>query len=175
MKNGAGPTVLVRTDMDALPVEEETGLPYASKVVDEKRRRQGCPCHARLRTRHSYGRFIGDGARSREAKRSMARHDHVRRHNQRRRLGNGARALLKDGLYDRFGKPNFALGFHDKADLANRPHRCHRRLYLRKCRFSRCHRPRRRRTRRVSAQDERSDRARRRNHQRLANHRQPGK
>jgi hippurate hydrolase len=31
--------------------------------------------------------------------------------------GNGARALLKDGLYDRFGKPNFALGFHDKADL----------------------------------------------------------
>jgi len=33
MKNGAGPTVLVRTDMDALPVEEETGLPYASKVI----------------------------------------------------------------------------------------------------------------------------------------------
>src|SRR2546430_16388624 len=33
MKNGDGPTVLVRTDMDALPVQEETGLPYASKVV----------------------------------------------------------------------------------------------------------------------------------------------
>jgi len=33
MKNGDGPTVIVRTDMDALPVEEETGLPYASKVV----------------------------------------------------------------------------------------------------------------------------------------------
>src|SRR5439155_16629009 len=33
MKNGDGPTVLVRTDMDALPVEEETGLPYASKAV----------------------------------------------------------------------------------------------------------------------------------------------
>src|SRR5678815_5750894 len=33
MKNGDGPTVLVRTDLDALPVEEETGLPYASKVV----------------------------------------------------------------------------------------------------------------------------------------------
>ncbi|HZR79218.1 MAG TPA: amidohydrolase, partial [Chthoniobacterales bacterium] len=33
MKNGAGPTVLVRTDMDALPVQEETGLPYASKVT----------------------------------------------------------------------------------------------------------------------------------------------
>ncbi|MBO0696712.1 MAG: amidohydrolase, partial [Verrucomicrobia bacterium] len=33
MKNGDGPIVLVRTDMDALPVEEETGLPYASKAV----------------------------------------------------------------------------------------------------------------------------------------------
>src|SRR5262249_864243 len=33
MKNGSGPTVLVRTDMDALPVHEETGLPYASKVT----------------------------------------------------------------------------------------------------------------------------------------------
>src|SRR5213593_1854564 len=33
IKNGDGPTVLVRTDMDALPVEEQTGLPYASKVV----------------------------------------------------------------------------------------------------------------------------------------------
>ncbi len=32
-------------------------------------------------------------------------------------IGNGARALLKDGLYEKFGKPNFALGFHDKADL----------------------------------------------------------
>ena len=36
MKNGDGPTVLVRTDMDALPVEEETGLPYASKVDDQE-------------------------------------------------------------------------------------------------------------------------------------------
>ena len=32
LKNGAGPTVLLRTDMDALPVQENTGLPYASKV-----------------------------------------------------------------------------------------------------------------------------------------------
>ena len=39
MKNGAGPTVLVRSDLDALPVHEETGLPYASTVNDEKRRR----------------------------------------------------------------------------------------------------------------------------------------
>ena len=35
MKNGEGPTVLVRTDMDALPVQEETGLPYASKVTTQ--------------------------------------------------------------------------------------------------------------------------------------------
>ena len=47
----------------------------------------------------------------------MARHDRFRRRNQRRKLGSGARALLKDGLYEKFGKPNFALGFHDKADM----------------------------------------------------------
>jgi hippurate hydrolase len=40
MKNGDGPTVLVRTDMDALPVEEETGLPYASKVVTKNDERK---------------------------------------------------------------------------------------------------------------------------------------
>ena len=36
MKNGDGPVVLVRTDLDALPVQEETGLPYASKVTSQK-------------------------------------------------------------------------------------------------------------------------------------------
>ena len=46
----------------------------------------------------------------------MARHDRVR-WAAGRGNGNGARALLKAGLYDRFGKPAFALGFHDKADV----------------------------------------------------------
>ena len=50
MKNGPGPLVLVRTDMDALPVEEETGLPYASKVYHQERRGPRRSCHARLRT-----------------------------------------------------------------------------------------------------------------------------
>jgi metal-dependent amidase/aminoacylase/carboxypeptidase family protein len=47
MKNGAGPTVLVRTDMDALPVKEETGLPYASKVTTKNDSGQEvCVMHA---------------------------------------------------------------------------------------------------------------------------------
>src|SRR5437899_6534961 len=116
MKNGDGPTVLVRTDLDALPVEEQTGLPYASKVVaknDEDKdvhvmHACGHDVHvaAFIGTARSLGKLkdqwhgtIGFVAQPAEE------------------IGSGARALLKDGLYDRFGKPNFALGFHDKADL----------------------------------------------------------
>jgi metal-dependent amidase/aminoacylase/carboxypeptidase family protein len=51
MKNGEGPTVLVRTDMDALPVEEETGLPYASKVVTKND--EGKEVHVMHACRHS--------------------------------------------------------------------------------------------------------------------------
>ena len=54
LRNGSGPTVLVRTELDALPVEEKTGLPYASKVKADQRRRQGGLRDARLRARHSY-------------------------------------------------------------------------------------------------------------------------
>ena len=42
MKNGDGPTVLVRTDLDALPVEEDTGLPYASKVTPKMTKVRTC-------------------------------------------------------------------------------------------------------------------------------------
>ena len=66
MKNGDGPVVLVRTDMDALPVEEETGLPYASKVTAKERRRPGSARDARLRARHAHGDFHRRRAGARE-------------------------------------------------------------------------------------------------------------
>ena len=50
LRNGDGPTVMLRADMDALPVKEETGLPYASAVTAKRCRRQYCPGDARLRT-----------------------------------------------------------------------------------------------------------------------------
>src|SRR5947208_918352 len=116
MKNGDGPTVLVRTDMDALPVEEEAGLPYASKVVAKNE--EGKEVHVMHACGHDVhmAAFIGTA----RALAKLKDHWHgtiVFVAQPAEELGTGARALLKDGLYDRFGKPNFALGFHDKADL----------------------------------------------------------
>src|SRR6266403_2493735 len=116
MKNGDGPTVLVRTDMDALPVEEETGLPYASKVVAKND--EGKDVHVMHACGHDVhvAAFIGT-ARALGKLKNQWHGTIVFVAQPAEEIGAGARALLKDGLYDRFGKPNFALGFHDKADV----------------------------------------------------------
>lgn len=117
MKNGDGPTVLVRTDMDALPVEEETGLPYASKVVAKND--EGKDVHVMHACGHDshIAAFIGTARALRKLK-DQWHGTIVFVAQPAEELGTGARALLKDGLYEKFGKPSFALGFHDKADLA---------------------------------------------------------
>ncbi len=116
MKNGDGPTVLVRTDMDALPVEEQTGLPYASKVTTKDD--EGKDVHVMHACGHDahIAAFIGT-ARALQQLKDQWRGTILFVAQPAEETGNGARALLKAGLYDRFGKPNFALGFHDKADL----------------------------------------------------------
>ena len=116
MKSGDGPTVLVRTDMDALPVEEETGLPYASKVVAKND--EGKDVHVMHACGHDthIAAFIGT-ARSLGKLKDQWHGTILFVAQPAEEIGTGARALLKDGLYDRFGKPNFALGFHDKADV----------------------------------------------------------
>src|SRR6266699_1902616 len=116
MKNGDGPAVLVRTDMDALPVEEETGLPYASKVVAKNE--EGKDVHVMHACGHDthIAAFIGT-ARALGKLKDQWHGTIVFVAQPAEEIGTGARALLKDGLYDRFGKPNFALGFHDKDDL----------------------------------------------------------
>jgi amidohydrolase len=116
MKNGEGATVLVRTDMDALPVGEETGLPYASKVVTKNDEGKDVNVmHACGHDAH-IAAFIGT-ARALSKLKNQWHGTILFVAQPAEETGNGARALLKDGLYDRFGKPNFALGFHDKADL----------------------------------------------------------
>jgi amidohydrolase len=116
MKNGDGPVVLVRTDMDALPVQEETGLPYASNVVAKND--EGKDVHVMHACGHDahISAFIGV-ARSLAKLKDQWHGTIVFVAQPAEETGNGARALLKAGLYDRFGKPDFALGFHDKADL----------------------------------------------------------
>src|SRR6266581_1117011 len=112
MKNGQGPRVLVRTDMDALPVEEKTGLPYASKVTTKDD--EGKDVHVMHACGHDahMAAFIGTVRALQRLKDQW--HGTIMFVGQpAEETLNGARALLKGGLYDRFGKPDFALGYHD--------------------------------------------------------------
>jgi amidohydrolase len=116
MKNGDGPTVLVRTDMDALPVEEATGLPYASKITTKDD--EGKDVHVAHACGHDahMAAFIGT-ARALQRLKDQWQGTIMFVGQPAEETGNGARALLNAGLYNRFGKPNFALGYHDNAFL----------------------------------------------------------
>jgi len=116
MKNGTGPTVLVRTDMDALPVHDETGLPYASNVVTKNDEGKDVPVGHMCGHDAHMSAFIGT-ARALQRLKDQWAGTIMFVAQPAEETGNGARALLKGGLYNRFGKPDFALSFHDKADL----------------------------------------------------------
>jgi hippurate hydrolase len=116
MKNGAGPTVMVRTDMDALPVEEQTGLPYASTVTTKNDK--GDEVHVMHACGHDAHMSIFVGVVRALAQLKNQWHGTIVFVGQpaEEALG-GARALLDDGLYTKFPKPDFALGFHDNAQI----------------------------------------------------------
>src|SRR5437660_4541270 len=116
MKNGAGPTVLVRTDLDALPVHEETGLPYASTVTTKNDEGKEVPVmHACGHDAH-ISMFIGV-VRVLAKLKDQWHGTIVFVAQPAEETGNGARELLHVVRYEKFGKPDFALGFHDKADM----------------------------------------------------------
>jgi amidohydrolase len=116
LKNGAGPTVLVRADMDALPVEERTELPYASHVraLDDSA--------TEVPVMHACGHdihvsvLIGT-ARMLAALKNRWHGTLVLIGQPAEEKGDGARAMLADGLYTRFPKPDFALALHDFGEL----------------------------------------------------------
>jgi amidohydrolase len=113
LKNGSGPTVMLRTELDALPVEEKTGLPFASKVIGKTASGQTTP------VMHACGHDIHMSAWAGTA-RWMAEHKN-RWHGTLLLVGQpaeesgsgGAAAMLKDGLFTRFPRPDFALSLHD--------------------------------------------------------------
>src|SRR5881275_3275412 len=116
MKNGDGPVVLVRTDLDALPVQEETGLPYASTVVTKNEK--GDDVHVMHACGHDAHISMIIGVARSLAKMKDQWHGTIVFVGQpAEELGIGARAMLRDGLYTRWPKPNYALGFHHKADM----------------------------------------------------------
>ncbi|QIK79934.1 amidohydrolase [Sphingomonas piscis] len=116
MKNGAGPVLLIRADMDALPLEEQTGLPFASKAraVAHSGVESGV-MHACGHDTHMAG-WIGTARRLAAAKEQWSG-TLVMILQPGEETGEGARAMLDDGLYTRFPKPQYALAFHDAATL----------------------------------------------------------
>src|SRR5438270_9652033 len=115
MKNGTGPTVLVRTDLDALPVEEDTGLPYASKVTTkDDNGREVHVMHACGHDAHMAA-FVGTARALQRMKDQWSGTIMFVAQPAAEAVG-GARAVLKAGLDNRVGKPDFARGFHDNSD-----------------------------------------------------------
>lgn len=116
LRNGTGPTVLVRADMDGLPVEEKSGLPNASKV------RQIGVDGVEAPVMHACGHDTHITALVGTARRLAAMKDRWQgtvvliAQPAEERVG-GASAMLKDGLYTRFAKPDYALAFHVAAGL----------------------------------------------------------
>ena len=114
MKNGEGPTVLLRADMDGLPVRELADLPYASKVVGKGRLGSEWPVmHACGHDTHMVG-LIG-AARQLVERKDQWSGTLLLIAQPAEEIGDGARKMLADGLYDRFPKPDYALTFHVKA------------------------------------------------------------
>lgn len=116
MKNGDGPTVLVRTDMDALPVQEQTGASYASKVTMTNVEGKEMPVmHACGHDIHMSA-LIGTGRALGKLKDKW--HGTIIFIGQpAEEMVGGARAMLHAGLYDRFGKPAYAVALHDNAEI----------------------------------------------------------
>jgi hippurate hydrolase len=111
MKNGSGPTVLVRTDTDALPVREETGLDYASKV--EVRRPDGTIAPVMHACGHDMHMTCWVGT-ARVLARAKDRWSGtlVFIAQPAEEIGAGAKAMLADGLFERFPKPDVGFALH---------------------------------------------------------------
>ncbi|MBN8812768.1 MULTISPECIES: amidohydrolase [Sphingomonas] len=114
LENGAGPVVLIRADMDGLPVTEATGLPFASKVrtTNDEGIETGV-MHACGHDTHMAS-WIGT-LRNLAAMKAKWHGTVVMIAQPAEERGMGARAMIDDGLFTRFPKPQFALAFHDSA------------------------------------------------------------
>ncbi len=111
LRNGTGPLILLRADMDGLPVKEASGLPYASEVVQTGTDGED------YYVMHACGHDVHITSMVGTARLLNSMRDEWNgtvmfvAQPAEERLG-GAKAMLEDGLWDRFGKPDYALAFH---------------------------------------------------------------
>src|SRR5439155_11241951 len=117
LKNGAGPTVLLRTELDALPVDEKTGLPYASKVKTPNDAGQ------EVSVMHACGHDIHitnmlGTARMLSQLKDQWHGTLIILDQPAEETIDGARAMLRDGLYEKFPRPDYTIALHDDANLA---------------------------------------------------------
>lgn len=111
LRNGDGPTALLRADMDALPVEEKTGLAYASRVHSTDRAGHEVP------VMHACGHDVHvtcllGAAEALAADRGSWQGTVLAIFQPAEEVGTGAQSMVEDGLFDRFGRPDVVLGQH---------------------------------------------------------------
>jgi amidohydrolase len=117
LKNGPGPVVMLRTELDALPIEEKTGLPFASAVKTKNDAGETVPVS------HMCGHDLHMAAWVGTAELMVKNRDRwsgtlVLVGQPAEEIVAGATAMIRDGLFTRFPKPDFALGMHDEPSLA---------------------------------------------------------
>jgi amidohydrolase len=117
LKNGNGPTVMLRTELDALPVEEKTGLPYASKVHTKDDAGRDVP------VMHACGHDLHMAAM--EGTAAIMAHTKETWHGTLMLIGQpaeetitGAKAMIADGFLTRFPKPDIGVALHVGNELA---------------------------------------------------------
>ena len=112
LKNGTGPTIMVRTDLDALPIREQTGLPYASTVTTKDDHGETVPVmHACGHDVHMAS-WLGAATLLAQSK-ARWKGTLVFIGQPAEEIGQGAGRMVKDGLLARFPKPDYVLGIHD--------------------------------------------------------------
>jgi len=117
LRNGAGPTVLLRADMDALPVKEQTGLPYASTVIAKDAQGKEVPVmHACGHDIHMT--WLVGAARVLAQLKDQWHGTLVLIGQPAEEAVGGALGMLQDGLFTRFPRPDFCVALHDDAELA---------------------------------------------------------
>jgi hippurate hydrolase len=117
LKNGDGPTLMLRTDLDALPVTEATNLVFASTVKatdtsgDEVGVMHACGHDVHMTNIAGVAQYLAANKEKWRGTVMLVGQPAEER-------GAGARAMLDDGLFDKFGKPDFALALHVDSTLA---------------------------------------------------------